>query len=355
MGILVVIDVYFVVFCLLCICDCSVSLVLCLRSNRPKRVPSSRFGRGNLIQSTIPEGKPRPPPPNFAAPRPPISPLGRDMPPTEAYEVIDIDERQRSLTIATHTAIDEELGKHQWMEDMIPEGDDYEPIDFDLDEIRRSSHDNGAPMLLTVPKQQGGDSASVSSGSSTSIHINIGSDPPQGEGIYAFDSLSGSSPPQAQGQPMVVESVYSIELDKGMERVSVGRAPAMEKATTDSGQDVYGFDRLRKPAPVPTTAAQQESVYGFDHLDQQRESAYSFDRLDQPTLQESAYGFDHLAPEGTQGAGPNQEENTYELDTLDHASAPNNPGAAPSLPPRPKPSTPITPSRPAPPVPQVNS
>ena len=270
------------------------------------------------------------------------------MPPTEAYEVIDIDDRRRSLTIATHTADD-------LMEEMIPEGDDYEPIDFDVDEIRRSSHENGTPMHLTVPKQQGGDSASVSSGSSTSIQMNFGSDTPQVEGIYAFDSLSGTSPPQVQGQP-VVESVYSTELDKGTERVSVGSAPAMEQTTTDSGHEVYGFDHLSQRAPAPTAAGQQqESAYGFDHLDQQREAVYSFDRLDQPTSQNSAYGFDRLAPEGTQRAGSNQEENVYELDTLDHAPATNNSGAPPSLPPRPKPSTPITPSRPAPPVPQVNS
>ena len=277
------------------------------------------------------------------------------MPPTEAYEVIDIDDRRRSLTITTHTSIDEELSKHHLMEDTIPEGDDYEPVDFDLDEIRRSLQDNGGPMHLTVPKQQGGDSASVSSGSSTSLQINHGSDNPQVEGIYAFDSLSGSSPPQVQGQPMVVESMYSTELDKGLERVSVGGAPAMEQTTTDSGHEVYAFDHLSEPAPVPTAAGQQESVYGFDHLDQQRETAYGFDRLGQPTPQDSAYGFDRLAPEGTQGAGSNQEENVYDFDTLDHAPAPNNSGAPPSLPPRPKPSTPITPSRPAPPVPQVNS
>lgn len=326
-----------------------------LRSNRPKRVPSSRYGRGNVIQSTIPEGRQRPPPPSIAVPRPPTSAVERELPPLETYEVVDIDERRRSLTIATHSGIEEELGRYPVVEEMILEGDDYEPIDFDPEEIRRWPHDNGdAPALLVVPKQQGGDSASVSSTSSASLQANSGSaTPSQVESIYAFDSLSGSSPPQTQGQPAPVESLYSTELDQGRDRVAAQSTPTVEQTSTDSGNDVYGFDRLNKPAPVlaSTPATQQESVYSFDRLDQERERAYGFDRLDPPTTQESTYGFDHLSTEG--GGGTSQEENAYGFDTLDPASTPNNPAPPPSLPPRPKPSTPITPSRPAPPVPQV--
>ena len=331
-------------------------LILC-RPNRPRRVPSSRYGRGNVIQPSVVEGRPRPPPPSFAAPPPPTSPSfsGREMPPTEAYEVVDVDERRRSLTISTPFAIEEELSKHQVMEDMIPEGDDYEPVDFDPEEIRRSVQENGTHMLL-VPSQQGGDSASISSGSSSSVQLSSGSTiPSQAEGIYTFDSLSGSNPSLTQGRPVPVESMYSTELDKRTGAVAAESASAREQTPNDSANDVYGFDRLNQPAQTsaPAPAAQQESVYSFDRLDQERESAYGFDRLDQPTTQESAYGFDHLSADGGQGAGTNQEESVYAFDTLDHASTSNNPGPPPSLPPRPKPSTPVTPVRPAPPPPQV--
>ena len=330
--------------------DCCLSVcLLSYRTTRPpRRVPSSRFGRGTVIQQSGPEGKQRPPPPTFAAPPPPASPVlpGRDGPSTEPYEVVDIDERKRSLTIAGHGTIDEVMSKLQVREETIQELDDYEPVDFDPEEIRRSVHENGHQMLL-VPKSQG-DSASVSSGSSA--QPNSGRATPSVESVYSFDNLGGSSPPQAQGRP--VESMYATELDKGMIKKLAGSARDAAQTANDSQENLYGFDRLNEPAQASATTTQQENVYGFDKLDQQRETAYGgFDHLGQTPGQDNTYGFDHLTTDGPQGGGANTEDSVYAFDTLDHASTTNKQGSPPTLPPRPKTSASEPPSKPTPSTP----
>jgi hypothetical protein len=191
-------------------------------NNRPRRMPSSKVPKGNLIQQSLN----RPPPPSIAAPPPPVqhSPPKPSSMYVDPYEVVEIEDKDAHL-----------------------DKDDYEEPEA-MENIRKSL-------------------SKASSSTSSSRHS-------------LQDTASTISSSQTPAEP--IESFYSTEtydmIDSGPTQhggISPLRPTVVDKS--DEG-NVYGFDKLSDKPPVvgtPDSAAttpsvagtSQECPYGYDHLD----------------------------------------------------------------------------------------
>ena len=279
---------------------------LIFRTSKPKRVPSSRYGKGALInQSSL--SRPLPAPPQIRPPPPPV-----EIPPLqgsssnrilEAYEPVDLDVppppvKRRSITISVPGG--EDIGISD------DKSDDYEPVDFDPTEIKEAA--KRSHHLDVTSNNVKSDTVSISSTSS-------------GQVVMETSSNDGGSTdqdvPSSQSRSLPNEYFDALYPPEGQQSKLTQRQSSPRPAKPRQFSGVYEVEHFPPPpskaSPVatptaaPTTAPTTTPIatptkQSFNSPGS--ENVYGFDRLDSaPQPDENTYGFDRLEP-GSVGPQP---------------------------------------------------